>query len=370
MRARRERALCVARDARGGAVAHCARRRSAPASSQCLRRSRAELASQAETDALVSAVPMRSACRLAAAVSNFAWRRPVLARTRQRGRAELQAYERRVCTCANAANDRLRWASSMAPRASSTSRATPTAPSRATRKAPSSCARPALTSRTGPTPQALERIRDHAGASWPGSTCFATTHDRKTVLDRAEILARAHCAGGRGDRQLEQTWGEYWRRGGDLKRALEHKHRALNIFERLGDQRSILVTHLNLSLLYGESKDFERAIRYTQQVLELAARQVVEPAIVVSSHGNLGADLPAGQGRSTRRSRSTELALAQALQANLRLHANRSPLQPRGGLLQALSSSRSTQMTSGSATCMPRPCCMHRSPSPAPDWWS
>ena len=52
----------------------------------------------------------------------------------------------------------------------------------------------------------------------------------KAVLDRAESL-RAHIAQcGRGrSRCLEQTWGEYWRRAGDLRRALEHKHRALHL---------------------------------------------------------------------------------------------------------------------------------------------
>ncbi len=48
---------------------------------------------------------------------------------------------------------------------------------------------------------------------------------------------------------LEQTWGEYWRQAADLRTALDHKHRALNIFERVGDQRSVMVTHLNLGIL-------------------------------------------------------------------------------------------------------------------------
>ena len=82
------------------------------------------------------------------------------------------------------------------------------------------------------------------------------------------------------------------------------------------------MTHLNLGLLYGESKDFERAIRYTQQVLELAARRVVEPAIAVSSHGNLGL-IYLWSRQIDKAIEEYQLALAQALQANLRLHANR-----------------------------------------------
>ncbi|HEY6354971.1 MAG TPA: tetratricopeptide repeat protein [Burkholderiaceae bacterium] len=144
----------------------------------------------------------------------------------------------------------------------------------------------------------------------------------RTVLDRAEELRTRHPPADPVIGMLEQTWGEYWRQAGDLRKALEHKHRALNTFERIGDQRSILVTHLNLGLIYGESKDFERAIRYTQQVLELAARRIVEPAIVVSSRGNLGL-IYLWSGQLGKAIEEYQIALALSLEANLRLHANR-----------------------------------------------
>ncbi len=111
----------------------------------------------------------------------------------------------------------------------------------------------------------------------------------KAVLDRAEAL-REHCLQAADVMaMLEQTWGEYWRRSGDLRRALEHKHHALHIYERLGDQQSILKTYGNLSLIYGDAKDFSRAIDYSQRVLDMAERFAVEPETVAATHQHLGA---------------------------------------------------------------------------------
>ncbi len=111
----------------------------------------------------------------------------------------------------------------------------------------------------------------------------------KTVLDRAEAL-REHCTHEPAViASLEQTWGEYWRRGGDLRRALEHKHRALNLYERLGDRQSILKTYGNLSLIYGDAQDFARAIDYSQRVLDMAERFTVEPETLAATHLHLGA---------------------------------------------------------------------------------
>ncbi|MBN8510715.1 MAG: tetratricopeptide repeat protein, partial [Burkholderiales bacterium] len=111
----------------------------------------------------------------------------------------------------------------------------------------------------------------------------------QAVLERAEAL-RERCAGAPDAvAMLEQVWGEYWRRSGDFKRALEHKHRALLVYERLGDRQSVLKTYTNLSLIYGDAKDFARAIDYSQRVLDLAARLQVEPETVASTLLNLGA---------------------------------------------------------------------------------
>lgn len=111
----------------------------------------------------------------------------------------------------------------------------------------------------------------------------------KAVLDRAESL-RDYCPQATDLlATLEQAWGEYWRRSGELRRAIEHKHRALHIYERLGDRQAILKTYGNLALIYGDAKDFPRAIDYSQRVLDMAAKFAVEPETVASTHLNLGA---------------------------------------------------------------------------------
>jgi tetratricopeptide (TPR) repeat protein len=111
----------------------------------------------------------------------------------------------------------------------------------------------------------------------------------RAVLDRAEA-EREHTADAATTlAMLEQAWGEYWRRSGDLRQALEHKHRALHIYERLGDRPAILKTYANLALVYGDGKDFARAIDYSQRVLAMAERLAVEPETVAGTHQNLGA---------------------------------------------------------------------------------
>jgi tetratricopeptide (TPR) repeat protein len=110
----------------------------------------------------------------------------------------------------------------------------------------------------------------------------------RTVLEQAQVLLHRHTLSDDLVATSEQTWGEYWRRAGELRRALDCKHRALNLFERIGDQRSVLVTYLNLSLIYGEMHDFDRAIAYAHRVLSGAAKLSPEPELLVGVHGNLG----------------------------------------------------------------------------------
>ncbi len=110
----------------------------------------------------------------------------------------------------------------------------------------------------------------------------------KDVLDRVEGL-RTHLPQALDAlAMLEQTWGEYWRRNGDLLRALEHKHRALHIYERLGDREAVLKTFGNLSLIYCDAKDYARATEYSHRVLEMAQRFPVEPQIIAATHAHLG----------------------------------------------------------------------------------
>lgn len=88
---------------------------------------------------------------------------------------------------------------------------------------------------------------------------------------------------------LENTWGEYWRRAGDRQQELEHKLRALLLFERVGDARQILSTSNNLSFTYGELGRFDEAIRYALRVVDASSEQSVEPFLFACATGNLGA---------------------------------------------------------------------------------
>ena len=110
----------------------------------------------------------------------------------------------------------------------------------------------------------------------------------KAVLERAQALCTRHTLSPATAAMLEQTWGECLRRAGDLPRALEHKHRALLLYERIDDRQAILKTCGNLSLLYGEARDLPRASEYAQRVLALAETMTVEPEILASTHINLG----------------------------------------------------------------------------------
>jgi tetratricopeptide (TPR) repeat protein len=113
----------------------------------------------------------------------------------------------------------------------------------------------------------------------------------RTVLDSAQKLRSQHDVQPDVAAMLEQAWGEYWRRAGDLRRSLAHKHKALNLYERLGDQRSMLATYTNLSLIYGQLKEFERAIDYAQRVISASDRVALEPEMLCSVRLNLGAVL-------------------------------------------------------------------------------
>lgn len=110
----------------------------------------------------------------------------------------------------------------------------------------------------------------------------------KAVLERAQALCHRHALSPATLAMLEQTWGECLRRAGDLTRALEHKHRALLLYERIDDRQAILKTCSNLGLLYGEARDLPRASEYARRVLALAATMTVEPEIIASTHINLG----------------------------------------------------------------------------------
>ncbi len=144
----------------------------------------------------------------------------------------------------------------------------------------------------------------------------------RTLLDGAQRLQARPEVALETVGLLEQTWGEYWRRAGDLKMALRHKHRALNIYERLGDEQQLLKTYVNLSLIYGESKDFERANEYSGKVLAMAERTAVGPYIVTGTHLNVGVNL-FWQGRYDEAIEQYTLGLHKSEQAGMQVHIGR-----------------------------------------------
>ena len=143
-----------------------------------------------------------------------------------------------------------------------------------------------------------------------------------TVLERAEALREQHRIPDSVLGMLEQVAGEYWRRAGQPARSLEHRFRALNIFERLGDQRSVLAACLNIGFDLAERGDHARAIEFSNRVLDTAKRGGVEAEVVVSAHLNLGAT-HFWQGDFTGAIDEYEQALAESLAAGLKLQAFR-----------------------------------------------
>jgi tetratricopeptide (TPR) repeat protein len=144
----------------------------------------------------------------------------------------------------------------------------------------------------------------------------------KAVLDRAEALRAQLPVPDAVLGMLEQTWGEYWRRAGNARASLEHRQRALNIFERLNDRRALLATHLNLTLAYAELQDFDRAIAHAGVILAAHLASPVEPEVWVSTQLNLGLTHFL-QGHLDSALDAYGQALDGALKAGLRLHAFR-----------------------------------------------
>lgn len=109
----------------------------------------------------------------------------------------------------------------------------------------------------------------------------------KSLLEKAEGLPSAKTDDTAA--LLQQAWGEYWRRAGAYDLALEYKQRALNIYERLGDQQGMLKTYINLGVIYDDMKRYDRAMDYYRRVLEMAGSVSIDPEHVASARLNLGA---------------------------------------------------------------------------------
>jgi tetratricopeptide (TPR) repeat protein len=170
-------------------------------------------------------------------------------------------------------------------------------------------------------PQALEHfVTTFARLAW----LYLLRNDERSraVLDRAESLRQRFRVPDAVLGMLEQVWGQYWRRAGDISRSLEHRYRALNIFERLGDQRSVLAACVNIGFDLASKGDHIRVVEISKRVLDAETRGEVDGAVVASVHLNLGAS------HFWRREfdpaiREYRQALDQSLDCQLKLHAFR-----------------------------------------------
>lgn len=144
----------------------------------------------------------------------------------------------------------------------------------------------------------------------------------KAVLDRAESLRTQFVVPDDVLGMLEQVWGEYWHRAGNPAKSLEHRYRALNTFERLGDRRSVLAATVNIGWDLAMRGDHDRAIEMLQRIPDAARRGGVEPEALVNAHLNLGGAW-FFKGEMETAIASYETALQLSLSSQLRLHAFR-----------------------------------------------
>lgn len=142
------------------------------------------------------------------------------------------------------------------------------------------------------------------------------------VLERVETLRPRIQLDDDKQALIEQAWGEYWRRAEDAAKALEHTLRALSIYEKLNDQQGIVKTYINLSLLYGELRQFERAIEYGNKALGMADRTAIGPEATASTYLNLGANY-FWLGNYDAAIVHYRQGLQVAVEANLKLHIRR-----------------------------------------------
>lgn len=138
------------------------------------------------------------------------------------------------------------------------------------------------------------------------------------LLDRAEAIRERIRLPDDVLGVVEQVWAEYWRRAGDHNRSLEHRYRALTIFERLGERRSIISTYLNLCANYNSVGDSDAAIHFAEMVLKEAQLGGVRNESLINAHLALGtAHFAAGRLAESIAAHGEALRLAEA--ASLRL---------------------------------------------------
>jgi tetratricopeptide (TPR) repeat protein len=111
----------------------------------------------------------------------------------------------------------------------------------------------------------------------------------KTILEHADAVCDRLRVSDLSAAMLEQCWGEYWRRAGNMQKALEHQHRTLNIYERAEDLNGLIKAYINLGLTYSELRNLDRAIAYLHQAIDLTKTISVSSEVITSAYLNLGA---------------------------------------------------------------------------------
>lgn len=136
-----------------------------------------------------------------------------------------------------------------------------------------------------------ELIREYVGTLAKLAWQYALRNDPRanSLLNQAEQLSNRAERDDSLTALIEQVWGEYHRRAGNIERALEHKLKALSAYERIDDQQGIVTTFINLGLIYEDLKRYESAISYYARVLALAKQFAIDPYLIANTHLNLGA---------------------------------------------------------------------------------
>lgn len=120
---------------------------------------------------------------------------------------------------------------------------------------------------------------------------YALRNDARAeeVLQRADRVRAGRMLSDSTAAMLEQALGELCRRKGDFAQALEHKHRALALYERMHDRAGVAKTYINLGLIYENTKSYALAVMYYRHVLEADLREYIGVEGVVNTLANLGA---------------------------------------------------------------------------------
>jgi tetratricopeptide (TPR) repeat protein len=108
------------------------------------------------------------------------------------------------------------------------------------------------------------------------------------ILERADQLAAEGDMPVDLQAKLLLARGEYWQRQGDLDKAIEVTHHALQVSERAGHQRRVVSAWGRLAMQYGDAKDIDHALHYARLVESVSKVTPLAPETVAAISLNLG----------------------------------------------------------------------------------